>query len=174
MNQFLIYHGPVNLQGIRNLEVLLAGAIAPGNPPVTLCICSNGGDVTAGMGAFNFIKMLPVPITTYAMGVCGSIAVNLFLAGAERVAAPVSLFQLHAASFSEGPRLGEISENTALIAQPFTQLPGWTSATTARFFASPQENFFAPPEALTLSIATTVRDLKMLPDDKIINVAIPT
>ena len=87
MNHFIYYHGPINIQGVRNLETLLTKVASHDAPDITLCICSGGGDVCAGIGAYNFIKMLPVPITTYAFGICGSIAATIFLAGQSRLSA---------------------------------------------------------------------------------------
>lgn len=59
---------------------------------VTVCICSSGGDVTSGVGAYNFMRMQPVPVRTYAFGVCSSVAATMFMAGIDRISAVVNSF----------------------------------------------------------------------------------
>jgi ATP-dependent protease ClpP protease subunit len=173
LKQFIYYHGTVNISGIRNLETLLTEAVKHETPDITLCICSGGGDVCAGIGAYNFIKMLPVPITTYTFGMCGSIAATFFLAGTKRVAAFASMFTLHAASYSEGPRKGEVSENTELICYPFRQALAWSDEQIQKYFSSPAEQFITPQMALEMSMITQIADLRISHSDEIIHVHIP-
>lgn len=174
MEQFIFYHGPVNIQGARNLETLLTAAAAKENPKITLCICSGGGDVCAGIGVYNFIKMLPVQVTTYTFGICGSIAATMFLSGTSRIAASTSMFSLHAATYVEGPRIGEISENTKIISQPFSQKLEWTEERIEKYFSSPQEQFISPEQAVEMSIVTEIKDIVMSSADEIIHVNIPS
>lgn len=173
MNHFIYYHGPINIQGVRNLETLLTKVASHDAPDITLCICSGGGDVCAGIGAYNFIKMLPVPITTYAFGICGSIAATIFLAGQSRLSASANFFTLHAASYVDGPRKGEVSENTDLISLPFRQLLAWQDERVAKYFGSPLEQFITPQQAMEMSMVTEVKDIKVSSADEVVHVHIP-
>lgn len=169
--RYLFYHGLISPAGIRNIEVLLAAAMHDGEPEVTLCLVSGGGDVNAGIGLYNYIKMLPIAVHTHAAGPCGSIAVTIFLAGQKRSAAPLSEFMTHAATWSEGPLKGQISTHNDLMTRPFKEI-GWTDEDiSARFTTA---DFRCPPDlAKSLGIIDSIHDIRLGPDDTMINVAIP-
>lgn len=172
MKHYLVYHGPVNQAGISNLEILLAACVENNATDITVCICSGGGDVTAGIGAYNFMRMLPIPVKTYAFGMCGSIAATMFMAGAERISASVNFFSLHAASYIDGPKSGQISENTALISMPFQSVAGWENSVKEKYFGTTEEQRLTPEEALRLKIATKIEDLRFDPAGKVTMVKI--
>jgi ATP-dependent protease ClpP protease subunit len=173
MAHYIFYHGAVIAQGIRNLETLVSKVAGKIDQEIVVCICSGGGDVNAGIGAYNFLKMQAVPITTYAFGICGSIAATIFLAGEKRIAATACVFTLHAASYVEGPRKGDISENTELISMPFKQVLDWPEERISQYFGSTREQFLLATQAHTLLIATAVSDLKMQAGDEVVHVNIP-
>lgn len=173
MAHFIFYHGPVSYEGARNLEILLTQAVTHENPDITLCICSGGGNVGAGIGIYNFIKMQPVPITTYAFGICGSIAATMFLAGSRRLAAPASQFSLHAASYTEGPRQGEISEETNLISRPFSETLHWPSERVDQYFGAAIEQYLTPESAQEFGMVTEIADVRIHPTDEQVHVRIP-
>ncbi len=173
IKHYFFYHGTVNIQGVRNLETLLSSAIREDSPDITVCICSNGGDVCAGIGLYNFIRMIPLSITTYAFGICGSIAATIFLAGERRIAAPVSMFTLHASSYVDGDRKGEICDNTQLISQPFKMILSCQNELPRKYFDSKEEQWLTPNEAQSLKIATEIVDLNMESDAMVTHVNIP-
>jgi len=172
MSHVLIYHGQVTTQGARNAETLIANAYSEGVEEILLCISSGGGDVNAGLGLFNFIRMMPITIHTHTFGMCGSIAATIFLAGQRRTAASVSAFALHAASFSSGPRAGEVSPNTNLIAQPFIDLAGWDSTAINRFFGTTEESYLSPANAVELGVAHEVLDLTFESGTTVVTIAL--
>ena len=53
-------------------------------PIIELRINSNGGEVFAGLDAYNFIKTFPIEIHTYVEGFVASSASFLYLAGSKR------------------------------------------------------------------------------------------
>jgi ATP-dependent protease ClpP protease subunit len=171
--RFLFYHGAVNPQGARNLEILLRDAVVDGHDEVTVCICSDGGDVTAGIGLYNFMRMLPMKVNMHSFGVCGSIAGTIYLAGHRRTCASASLFQLHASSYVSGPQAGQIAENTKLISAPFRTRLNWTDKQIDRFFSSSKETWFTPEEAKELGMTHSIEDLEMKSGDEIVHVVIP-
>jgi ATP-dependent Clp protease protease subunit len=71
---------------------------------VHLLIQSPGGFVGDGIGAYNFLRSLPLKIVTYNGGLVASIAVIVFLCGAERVASETAAFLIHRSTI--GPITG--------------------------------------------------------------------
>jgi ATP-dependent protease ClpP protease subunit len=174
MATFLIYHGPICAVGVRNVETLCIAKMAAGVQTVTLCLCSGGGDVTAGIGLFNFLKMLPMTVNTHCFGICGSIAATIFLAGERRTATPASMFTLHAATFSEGPRKGQRSENTTLIEEPFRTILHWQKDRLDTYFGSDEEAFLPPAKAKEFGIVHEIEQHSFAAGDDIVNVSIPS
>ena len=167
---FILYHGVINAVGAAQVEDACI-QLAPHQPSaVTLLICSNGGDVYAGVGLYNFLKMLPFEIRTHAIGICGSIATTIYLAGARRTASPTSMFMLHAASYSEGPRMGQVAENTRLIAHPFQTELAWTDEAIANYFGSADEKYLSLEQAIELGIVGAITKTSFTPNAVIIRI----
>lgn len=174
MERHLIYHGAINPQGARNVETLLVEAMRDGVSRVVLHLCSGGGDVNAGIGLYNFIRALPIRVDTHAFGACGSIAATVFLAGEDRTTVATSAFSLHAATYVEGPRSGQVSNNTALIALPFKERIGWEDDRIANYFSDAQDKQILPAQAVELQIATSILEIALPQDAQgIVTVAIP-
>lgn len=174
MQKHLVYHGQIRSQGARNVETLLNVAMTEGAQSVVLHLCSSGGDVNAGIGLYNYIRAMPMPVHTHNFGFCCSIAATIFLAGEQRTASPLSRFTLHAAAYSEGPRLGQISDNTQLIARPFKDRLAWTDDRINHYFGDVTERHFSPEEAMSMHLVTLVQDYNFPQDPKaIMNVSLP-
>jgi len=87
---------PVNAATTNALQNVMLEAIQLGQPSsLTLLINSTGGNLTAGFGLFNFLRSLPMPVTTHNFGTVESIAVIVYLAGEERKIVPTGRFLLH-------------------------------------------------------------------------------
>lgn len=63
-----------------------------------ILVSSPGGSVLHGLSAYNYLKGLPVKITTYNFGSVDSIGVVLFCAGSNRLSVPQARFLLHGVS----------------------------------------------------------------------------
>lgn len=61
-----------------------------------ILISSPGGSVFHGLTAYNYLKGLPVTITTHNFGSADSIATVLYCAGSRRLSVPQARFLLHA------------------------------------------------------------------------------
>ena len=173
MATYLVYHGIVSLEGVRNLEVMLADVLKRNALPATLFLCSSGGDVAAGIGLYNYIRAIPVELNIHCFGVCGSIAVTAFLAGRKRTSEPVSSFSLHASTYTEGPRKGEISDNSRLISLPFEKDLEWDKSRLDHYFGTTEEKQFSAKTAQQLGIVHDISSLSIDCGDEIINVPIP-
>lgn len=173
MRLVLFFHGEVSEQSARNVQTLCLEMLQKGCSGIALCISSQGGDVNGGLGLFNFLRMLPVPIHTHNYGLCGSIAATAFLAGSTRTCEEASAFVTHAATYSTGPNIGEIAPNTDLIAMPFRTVAGWDDARIAEHFSSPAETRLTAQQAKALGLVTDVAQFELQPGDVAIAVSIP-
>ena len=63
-----------------------------------LLISSPGGNVFYGLSAYNYLKGLPVTITTHNFGSVDSMGVILFCGGSKRLSVPQARFLLHGVS----------------------------------------------------------------------------
>jgi len=74
------------LNGISQLE------------PINLFICSQGGEVDAGMAIYDLIQWIPAPVYTIGMGNCASMAAILLMSGQKRFIFPHCWVMLHQTS----------------------------------------------------------------------------
>jgi len=65
-----------------------------------LLISSTGGKVFHGLSAYNYLKGLPITLTTHNFGSVDSIGVVLYCSGSKRLCVPQSRFVLHGVSAS--------------------------------------------------------------------------
>ncbi|TFU03697.1 hypothetical protein EUV02_11160 [Polymorphobacter arshaanensis] len=168
----IFYNGPVNAGGMRNTQQLLADAVAKRLDDIVLVLSSNGGDVASGMGLYHFIRALPVPVRLHAAGVCSSIAATILLASDIRTGADPTQFVLHAATYREGPKLGERAENTVVITAPFRSRLGWDDARIAQCFTA-EETALSVQQACAWGMVEQVADLRLMPSDTTAIVSIP-
>jgi len=63
-----------------------------------ILISSPGGSVLHGLSAYNYLKGLPVTITTHNFGSVDSIGLVLFCGGSKRLSVPQARFLLHGVS----------------------------------------------------------------------------
>lgn len=170
--RYLFYHGPVTEAGARNVETLIATAVNERLSEITLCLSSHGGSVNAGVGLFNFIRMMPIAVHTHAAGPCHSIAVTMLLAGAKRTASPLSNFVLHGAHYTDGPKKGQLSPDTNLISKPFGDILGWSKDDIASRFGA-EDYSFGPDAAHAYKLIGGILDPKLSGNDQMVTVNVP-
>jgi ATP-dependent protease ClpP protease subunit len=79
----------------QNLIATCSQLVASGTTELYLALSTPGGQVMAGLTAFNVLKALPAKIITHNVGNIDSIGNAIFLAGAERFACRHSTFMFH-------------------------------------------------------------------------------
>src|SRR5687768_14661846 len=82
----------------RTIDVLLlfvAGQLQNGATELHLLLSTMGGNVEAGMNAYNVLRGLPVPLWTYNVASVASIGNLIYLAGRKRFACPQATFFFH-------------------------------------------------------------------------------
>lgn len=92
------FFAPVVDATINALMRVTDEQMARGVTRFILLISSPGGSVFHGLSAYNYLKGLPVEITTHNFGSVDSIGVVLFCGGSRRYSVPQARFLLHGAS----------------------------------------------------------------------------
>lgn len=100
---YLTFSGPINdlnvAQLIQQIDPMLG---ADKINHLYLALNTPGGGVNAGITLYNYLRGLPVKITTHNIGQVDSIGNVIFLAGEERYAAAATSFLFHGVTFGVG------------------------------------------------------------------------
>ncbi len=95
-NKFYVkFFAPVMQDSINVLMQVIDKKLSQGAQKMGLLISTPGGDVFQGLTAYNYLKGIPIEITTHNFGSADSIGVVLFCAGAKRLSVPHARFLLH-------------------------------------------------------------------------------
>ncbi len=89
------FFAPVSEATILKLMSAIDEKVAAGAEALTLLISTNGGSVFHGMSAYNYLKGLPINVTTHNFGSVDSIGVPLYCGGSVRLCVPQARFLLH-------------------------------------------------------------------------------
>ena len=89
------FFAPVNGVTINALMEAVDQKMKEGVTQFIILISSTGGTVFHGLSAYNYLKGLPVTITTHNFGSVDSIGVVLFCGGRKRFSVPQARFLLH-------------------------------------------------------------------------------
>lgn len=87
--------GDINTQLVQRTTGACFSGMQNGVSEVHFMIQSNGGFVNDGICLYNFLRNLPIAITTYNAGHVGSAAIWVYLAGSRRVSSATATFLLH-------------------------------------------------------------------------------
>ena len=95
-NTFYVkFFAPVMQDSINVLMQVVDKKLSQGAQKMGLLISTPGGDVFHGISAYNYLKGIPLEITTHNFGSADSIGVVLFCAGSKRLSVPHARFLLH-------------------------------------------------------------------------------
>ncbi len=94
-NFYIKFFAPVVPDSVNALMQAVDRKMAQGAKSLTLLISSPGGDVFQGLTAYNYLKGLPLDITSQNFGSLDSIGTVLFCAGTHRLCVPQARFLLH-------------------------------------------------------------------------------
>jgi len=92
---YIKFFAPVVPDSIAALMEIVDKKLKQGANKLGLLISSPGGDVFQGLSAYNFLRGIPMEITTHNFGSADSIGVVLFCAGSRRFSVPHARFLLH-------------------------------------------------------------------------------
>jgi ATP-dependent Clp protease, protease subunit len=96
---YLAFSMNITPQNVSKLLMECANWSNQGIQEIHLFFGSFGGNVAAGIHAYNVLRSLPLRLVTYNTGNVDSIANIIFLAGEERIAVPHATFMFHGVSF---------------------------------------------------------------------------
>ena len=92
---YLGYTGPIDSEGVGRIAAALNQAVNDHFDEVQLSFSSLGGYVADGIYLYNHIRGLPINVVIHNTGSVSSIAVAVFVAGAERYCSPHAMFMIH-------------------------------------------------------------------------------
>ena len=136
---------------------------------LTIMFSSNGGSTEEGVGLYNFMRELPVPIHMHAVGHIGSMGVPVFLAGGRRTATPISRFFFHPYHWSfEGKQTCTAIEEASIqldndialcrrIAERHCSFP--VEILSKLYSRNPIPTIYTPDEALEFGLIEEVIEL---------------
>ena len=148
--------GKVTQKKTNDLTSYIHKQMNDGVKDFMIVINSGGGDSDASIAAYQYLKQLPVSITTYNIGNVQSSAALLYCSGTKRYALANSFFMLHGSSttYAEGMslakveallKLGKIHQQAFVdIFQTCTNL---SISLLEKYFSSADSNYFTVTEA---------------------------
>jgi ATP-dependent protease ClpP protease subunit len=112
---YVKFYSPVNESSISSLMQAVDQRLSAGMRELILLISTSGGSVFHGLTAYNYLKGLPIQVTTHNFGSVDSIGVAMYCGGRRRISVPQARFLMHPVSmnFSQGasyeePKLVEV------------------------------------------------------------------
>jgi ATP-dependent Clp protease protease subunit len=95
-NMFYVkFFAPVTPDSVNALMQAIDRKLSQGAKKMGLLISTPGGDVFQGLSVYNYLKGVPLEITTQNFGSVDSIGVVLFCSGTRRLCVPHARFLLH-------------------------------------------------------------------------------
>lgn len=88
-------YGQINNFTINSLMNTIDNKMKEGIKEFMLLLSSHGGDTAAGLTGYNYLKGLPVKITTCNIGTVSSIATVVYCTGSRRISVPHAKFLIH-------------------------------------------------------------------------------
>ncbi len=127
----------------------------------TININSNGGETDAGISAYQYLKSLPVHITTHNIGSVQSSATMIYCAGTQRYSLAHSIFMLHgsATTYGGGMSLNTIESLLKLnkmrlktFTDIFKECSQLSNQTMADYFSSAAAHYLSAVEAKEIGL----------------------
>ncbi len=172
------FFAPVIDSSINALMEAIDRKMQQGAKAFTILISSPGGSVFHGLSAYNYLKGLPVTITTHNFGSVDSIGVVLFCGGARRYSVPQARFLLHgvAAGF-QNERLEEkqLEERLKMLRIDLENIAKVIAANTGKAVedvtqAMLERTTLNPEEAVAWGLVHAVRSELFAPGAEVISI----
>lgn len=132
---------------------------------ITLYINCPGGEVSSGLAAYDFMKLMTAPVRTVCMGTAASMGAILFLAGKKREMLPNSRIMIHDPSHAGGSLAGlkptDIEERLDGLKKIQTKIIDIISEETKQSkkivaAKTKKDTYFSADEAVKFGIATDI------------------
>jgi ATP-dependent Clp protease, protease subunit len=96
---YVIFEAAINGSTSQKFIATISQLVNQGTTSIELLLSTPGGEVSAGLTMYNFLKSLPIPVNTHNIGNVDSIGNAVFLAGSVRKACKHSTFMFHGVGF---------------------------------------------------------------------------
>ncbi|QAU34933.1 ATP-dependent Clp protease proteolytic subunit [Janthinobacterium sp. 17J80-10] len=169
--------GRVDEAMVQRLFSQMATAVSCGVQELHLMIQSTGGIINDGISVYNYLRSLPLEITTYNTGTVQSIAVSIFLAAKKRKASLFATFMIHKATFYAASPTTSVQLSAAT--QSLMVDDDRIERILKQYIRMPEEKwevhryvdlFITAEEALVFGVIDEIADFKPPPGAKLINI----
>ena len=138
---------------------------------ITIYISSPGGEVTCGLGIFDYMTMMKAPIRTVSIGTAASMGAILFLAGDKRQMLPHTRIMIHDPSYSYANMSGKksheiqheldkLNETREIIAKIISEKTGKSMEEV--YAVTAEDTWFNASEAVEFGLATEIINAEMI------------
>lgn len=166
----IYFRGDVNLTNIKiltrivqeqNQKYINTNKKILNKNPIKLHITSHGGDVDAGLLAYDLIKLSRFPIYTFANSYVFSSATYIFLAGKQRFMTPHTYFLIHNMSYDISGKhndIGDYYRNNQIITKDVEKI--YLNETNLKLnlikHLLKREKFLTPDECIKYGIVNKI------------------
>ncbi|MEM3504260.1 MAG: ATP-dependent Clp protease proteolytic subunit [Nitrososphaeria archaeon] len=163
---------PVNEKSIAMLMSVIDVKFKQGIRDFVLLIASVGGETNAGLAAYNYLKGLPINLTTHNMGNVESAAVTMYCAGKTRLATPNSKFMIHPVALTLNGQfnqeqlnifVSQIEADITNMSKIIADTAGTNIKETRKMMK--ETTVLSSEEALKLKLVTEIKQEFSLPED---------
>jgi ATP-dependent Clp protease, protease subunit len=157
--------GKVTLKKTNELTSYIHKQMLEGIKDFIININSSGGDSDAGISAYEYLKQLPVSITTYNTGNVQSSATLIYCSGSKRYSLPNAFFMLHGSStkYAEGMSFKEITSLSKLgkihlnaFVEIFKSCSSVSTTQLEDYFSSADPLYFTTTEAQEMGLVQEI------------------
>ena len=166
---FVSFSAEINQNTAENLMGIFAQRLNQGTKDFYLLLSSPGGNVMNGITIYNFLKSLPINLTTHNIGIVDSIANVIFLAGKTRYAVKNSSFLFHGVGFDINQarfeekdvkeKLKMIQRDQKLIANIIAEQSQYTEAEIEKMFFEADTR--TPGQAKEKGLISDIREVNI-------------
>lgn len=96
---YVIFESAIDGNTSQKFIATISQLVNNGYTSIELLLSTPGGEVSSGLTMYNFLKSLPIPVSTHNIGNVDSIGNAIFLAGSVRKACKHSTFMFHGVGF---------------------------------------------------------------------------
>jgi len=97
---YINFYAPIIPQSVGALMNAIQQKLQQGTEKFVLLLSSPGGDVAAGLSAYNFLRGIPAEVDTHNFGSVDSVATAVFCAGKNRFCVKNARFFMHGIGFN--------------------------------------------------------------------------
>lgn len=171
--------GTVTFKKANELTSTVHKELIKGVKNFVININSYGGETDAGVSAYQYLKSLPITLTTQNIGSAQSSGAVIYCSGSKRYALPHSFFMLHgsATTYQGGMSLSTIESLLKLnkmhltaFSEIFSQCSHLDSAEREKYFSSNQTHYFTAAEARAIGLVQEISTPAMIAPVLIYNI----